>query len=271
MTHSIQPSPVTRSEEPISFLGPIFGAHIERLGLLRVVVGGGSMYLYIPFMIFVHTTFALLVYQGLLRPLLGTPRVRWRDHVIIDRQRIDGLTWFDKFNCMFCGYANGVCTMMNRELDLVSRAAAPAWWKWPLLLPALLAFALLELIGEIPIQLIFNVLISRPLGMQRYSISAAHHTLRRHAYGRDLSVLLRVPLFIAKNHTLRFAMALEQIESSWCPLRHFERRQGIIYPEHHRKFFGPEQVRAMYDLLRQIGSVSQRRAGDEPHQPIAYD
>ncbi len=243
----------------ISFLGPIFGAHIERLGLWRVILGGGSMYLYIPFMIFVHTSFTLLIYQLLLRPFLQTPRVRWRDHVIIDRQRIAGLTWFDKFNCMFCGYANGVCTMMNKELDHIARTSpAVRPWTWPLLLPGLVALLLLSLLGEIPLQPIFNLLISRPLGMRRYSIKQAQNTLRQHAYGQTLPMALRLPLWVAKNHALRFAMALEQIESSWCPLRHFERHQGVVYPEHHRHFFGPEQVRKMYDTLRTRGTVSTR-------------
>ncbi len=259
MTHSSRTQSSLDKQGDISFLGPIFGAHIERLGVWRVVLGGGSMYLYIPFMIFVHTSFTLIIYQTLLRPLLRTPRVRWRDHVIIDRHRIEGLTWFDKLNCMFCGYANGVCTMMNKELDHVAdlnHAVSP--WIWPLLLPGLFFLVLLYLLGEIPLQPIFNLLISRPLGMQRTSYAQAQATLRQHAYARSLPWGLRWPLLLGKNHALRFAMALEQIESSWCPLRHFERRQGIVYPQHHRQFFGPQQVRAMYETLRTRGTVSVR-------------
>lgn len=247
------------SDKPISMLGPIFGAHVERIGLARVLAGGLSMYLYIPFMIFAHTTFALVIYQGLLRPLLGTPRVHWRDYVIIDRQRIDGLTWFDKFNCMFCGYANGVTTMMNQELDHVSQLKTPvALWRWPLLMVATVLLACIEIIAEVPFQIIFNVMVSLPLGMHHYSISEAHRAMRTHGYGKQLPLVLRAGLYIAKYHTLRFAMALEQIECSWCPLRHFESRKGVVYPGHHEKFFGPKEIRQMYDTLRTRGTVSDR-------------
>ena len=54
-------------------------------------------------------------------------------------------------------------------------------------------------------------------------------------------------------------MALEQIESSWCPLTHFERREGIVYPEHHRKFFGPNEIDAMRATLSTTGTVSARK------------
>jgi hypothetical protein len=54
-------------------------------------------------------------------------------------------------------------------------------------------------------------------------------------------------------------MALEQIESSWCPLKHFERREGIVYPDHHKKFFGPDEIEAMRQTLMNEGSVSYRK------------
>lgn len=247
-------------DQPISMLGAIFGSHIRRIGLLRVVVGGGSMYLYIPCMILIHTTFAVLMYQCLLRPLLGLPRVRWRDHVIIDRHRIDGLTWFDKFNCMFCGYANGVCTMMNKEMDYLSEFnTSIAWWKKPFVLMVSVIFGVFMVAGEPMLQIIYNLLVSRPLGMHRVSIVQAHRMLQRYQYGQSLWLPLRGSLLICKNHTLRFSMALEQIESSWCPLRHFEVRQGIIYPDHHRNFFGPDQIRQMSVVLTQQGTVSDRK------------
>lgn len=251
---------IPTQDRPISMLGPVFGAHIERIGAIRVVIGGGSMYLYIPFMILLHTTFATLYYQLLLRPLLGTPKVRWADHVVIDRYRIEGLTWFDKFNCMFCAYANGVCTMMNRELDYASTATTPLpLYKKILALPFATMLGVFMLIGELPIQIIFNVLVSRPLGMHRVSFRQAQYMLRQEGYGRSLWAPLRWGVLMAKNHLVRFAMALEQIESSWCPLKHFETRKGIVYPKHHEPFFGPEQIRSMYDVLRTTGTVSSRK------------
>lgn len=260
-SQTAEPTPIHHvTDQPISMLGAIFGSHLRRIGVLRVVIGGGSMYLYIPFMIFMHTTFAVLIYQCLLRPLLGLPKVQWRDHVIIDRHRIDGLTWFDKFNCMFCGYANGVCTMMNKEMDHLANLKTPvSWWQQPLVLLASLFFGGFMVMGEPMLQTIYNVLVSRPLGMHRVSIAQAHRMLQTHRYGEHLWLPLRLALLISKNHTLRFSMALEQIESSWCPLKHFETRNGIVYPDHHRRFFGPEQIREMSVVLTQQGTVSERK------------
>jgi len=47
---------------------------------------------------------------------------------------------------------------------------------------------------------------------------------------------------------------------SWCPLKHFERREGIVYPDHHKKFFGPDEIEAMRQTLMNERSVSSRKA-----------
>ena len=70
--------------------------------------------------------------------------------------------------------------------------------------------------------------------------------------------LFRVWLKMFKNVALRAAMDLDQIESSWCPLVHFEKRKGVIYPSHHERFFGPHELEKMRDVLRTVGTVSTR-------------
>lgn len=252
--------PVRARPADWTLMYPIFGSHIRRIGWLRTLAGGLPMYLCIPFLIVLHVTTCVVLYQWLLRPLLGTPRVRWADHVIIDRHRIDGMSAFDKFNCMFCGYANGLTTMANMELDHIAQASIPlAWWKRPLLVLACLPFAPLLLMFELALQVIYNLLVSRPLGMHRVSIAEAGHLLARENYAGQYSLLARLPLCMAKSTVLRFAMALEQIESSWCPLKHFETREGIVYPKHHDKFFGPRQIEEMRRVLSTTGTVSDRR------------
>ena len=72
------------------------------------------------------------------------------------------------------------------------------------------------------------------------------------------SGLARFLIRVAKNSQLRFAMALEQIESAFCPLRHFEEREGIVYPDHHKRFFGPEQIEEMRQTLMTVGTVSEK-------------
>ncbi len=239
--------------------GPIFGSHVERIGWVRTVCGGLPMYLCIPLLIIAHMSTAVVLYQWILRPLLGTPRVRWADYVIIDRHRIHELTWFDKFNCMFCSYANGLTVMINQELDNAARLNTPmALWKRPLLV--LIGAAYLPVYGicELGVQIIYNTLVSRPLGMHRVSRAEASAVLRNADYAGSHGALFKRWLRMMKSTVLRFAMGLEQIESSWCPLKHFERREGVVYPEHHKQFFGPDEVRQMREVLRTKGTVSDR-------------
>lgn len=239
---------------------PIFGSHIRRIGWVRTFAGGLSMYTCIPFLMVMHVTICVALYQWILRPLLGIPRVRWADHVVIDRHRIEALSWFDKFNCMFCGYANGLTTMANREMDHIAHAHADiALWKKLLIAPVLIAFVPLMLVFELALQVIYNIMVSRPLGMHRVSLAEAAAVLEKDGYGNQYSAPARWLLRTAKSPLLRFSLALEQIESSWCPLKHFETRQGVVYPKHHDRFFGPHQIEEMRRVLTTDGTVSNRR------------
>jgi hypothetical protein len=68
----------------VSRLGPIFGVHIKRISVIRTFAGGLPMYLCIPLLIICHTTVAMIFYQWLLWPILGTKRVRWKDYNFTD-------------------------------------------------------------------------------------------------------------------------------------------------------------------------------------------
>ena len=241
-------------------LGPIFGSHVQRIGVLRTLGGGLPIYLCIPLLILAHMTIAVVLYQWYLRPLLGTARIRWADYVVVDRHRISELTWFDKLNCMFCSYANGLITMINKELDNAAEASGPmAPWKRPILGMLAVLYSPAYVITELGLQVIYNLLVSRPLGLQRVSIAQASDILRKGHYASSHGLIFRTWLRLMKSANLRFAMGLEQIESSWCPLRHFERREGIVYPEHHKKFFGPGEIEAMRIVLSTTGTISDRK------------
>jgi len=253
-------SQAVRKKRDISLMLPIFGSHIRRLGWARTLIGALPMYLCIPILVVIHLTTVVLFFQWCVRPMFGLHRLSWRDYVVIDRHRIDDLPAFDKFNCMFCGYANGLVTMVNKETDHIAGYTGPAGVVRQAALFVLMVLMLpLGLLYELHFQVIYNLMVSGPLGMHRVSIKEAGRTLRDHGYADHHPVLLRGLLRSSKNLMLRFALALEQIESSWCPLRHFERREGIVYPEHHKRFFGPEEVDQMRLLLCSEGTVSPRK------------
>ncbi|MFQ5417412.1 MAG: hypothetical protein ACE5FL_10245 [Myxococcota bacterium] len=247
-------------KQDISLMFPIFGSHVRRIGWVRTVIGGFSMYLCIPFLVVSHLTSSLIFYQWVVRPLFGTRRLEWKNFIIIDRHRIERIPAFDKFNCMFCGYANGICTLINKELDQFDEVEGDIGAGKQMLLIAVLVLLIpWGLISELAHQIIYNVLVSRPLGMHRVSAKEADVILEEHGYASQFSPMTRFFLRSAKNSALRFAMALEQIESSWCPLTHFERREGIVYPDHHKRFFGPDEIEAMRRTLMTEGSVSPRK------------
>ncbi len=51
---------------------------------------------------------AMSIYQAICFPIYGIPKVRRGDFIKLDRHRLAYLNWAEKFNCDYCGYANGV-------------------------------------------------------------------------------------------------------------------------------------------------------------------
>jgi hypothetical protein len=48
------------------------------------------------------------IYQTVCFPMYGITHVRRSVYIVIDRQHLAYLNAIEKFNCMYCGYANGV-------------------------------------------------------------------------------------------------------------------------------------------------------------------
>lgn len=67
----------------------------------------------IPFIYGMIIPLALLdlsvsIYQSICFRLYGIPRVKRSEHMVIDRQYLFNLGPVDRFNCIYCGYGNGV-------------------------------------------------------------------------------------------------------------------------------------------------------------------
>jgi len=66
-----------------------------------------------PFIYGMIVPFALLdlcitIYQAVCFPLYGINKVKRRNYIIIDRHHLHYLNIFEKFHCVYCGYANGL-------------------------------------------------------------------------------------------------------------------------------------------------------------------
>lgn len=55
----------------------------------------------------------MTIYQAVCFPIYGIPKVKRGDYIRLDRRHLAYLNWSEKFNCEYCGYANGViaCAM----------------------------------------------------------------------------------------------------------------------------------------------------------------
>jgi len=50
----------------------------------------------------------LVIHLNICFRLYKIPLVKRSQYIKIDRQKLKYLTWYEKINCAFCGYANGV-------------------------------------------------------------------------------------------------------------------------------------------------------------------
>ncbi len=67
----------------------------------------------VPFIYSVAIPIALLdlwitLYQAVCFPLYRVAKVKRSDYIVIDRHRLGYLNSIEKFNCVYCGYGNGV-------------------------------------------------------------------------------------------------------------------------------------------------------------------
>lgn len=233
----------------------IFRSQATRLGFLRVAVGGGLMYMTVPLFIFLHTSVSLIFYRILLRPFLDVPRLQMSDYIILDRYNMQRLNWFDRINCLFCEYANGVTLLMNHELDHVASYRGEfrlvvAVLATLYLIPQTILLLFGMLLSTIPANILMNI-----LGLHRGSHKIISANLEKRTYAAHHAPLVRQFIRLYKVSADVIAYNLEQIESAWCPIKHLE-RIGQALPRHHKHFYAREDLKAMCEQLETKGTVS---------------
>lgn len=68
--------------------------------------------IYVGFVPFLLLDLFLLLFQGVCFPIYGIPKVRRSDYVIFDRGALRYLNLLERFNCIYCSYANGLCAFL---------------------------------------------------------------------------------------------------------------------------------------------------------------
>jgi len=237
----------------------IFRTHMRRIGILRTFLGGGLMYLSFLEFIFIHLTSIIVLYRWMIAPFFGAKEFRIQDYIILDRNKIRGMTLLDRVNCEFCGYANGTATLWNAELDAISGAALGQGKILRKLIVAVYAvfLAMFSVFNFILSKLLFAV-IALFLGYHWASTKATRQKMRDTNYAGAYGPVMRTLLRFAKVYAETLSTNLEQIESSWCPLKHIETVTSVV-PAHHENFYDRERFAEVIATLARDGTVSPRR------------
>ncbi len=237
----------------------IFMTHVRRIGFIRTACGGGLMYISILEFIFLHLTTITALYRWMLAPALRLQNYPMGHFIVLDRGRIDRMRLFDKVNCLFCGYANGIAHLWNTQLDQLADARPP---KGRILGKTAAVFYSLILVLFLFVNFVFSKLlflvISTFFGMHWAKTTEIGRKLKENDYAGSYPLIFRKLIRFAKIYARSLAVNLEQIESAWCPLTHMKREEAS-YPEHHRNFYPSEKLDEVIEILGTQGTVSDRK------------
>jgi hypothetical protein len=78
--------------------------HLERVPMQRLT----SPFIYMMIIPFVILDVFTEIYHHICFPSYGLPLVKREEYIRIDRHKLQYLGAFDKLNCAFCGYGNGL-------------------------------------------------------------------------------------------------------------------------------------------------------------------
>ncbi len=87
---------------------------VYKVGALRFLVRSRPLVLltapviYLGWIPFILMDLFVTLYQIMCFPVYRIPRVRRRDYLIFDREMLPYLNLIERFNCLYCSYANGV-------------------------------------------------------------------------------------------------------------------------------------------------------------------
>jgi hypothetical protein len=263
-THETQHSWLTKK---IAGRFPIFGSHTKRIGLIRTSLGGFPMYLGIPVFCIWHL-FCLYIFATLmLQPLLGLRKLRFKDYVIIDRHKIADLPWLDRLNCVYCGYANGLATFFEASLSQVEQWEGKLSFgkKIILFFGFVFIYTPFSLLTKLSSTITYDWMISYPLGLHR--LSEKNAKLELESWGVEIYKNRGLTNYLIREErvfSIQVNNALEQVESSWCPIKHADVRSEVVYPKHHVNFIERDDIQKVdiqkvKDILQSDGTVSQKK------------
>lgn len=92
-------------DQKIKIIKSYFMDWVNRSNLLFILTAPFIYALWIPAIIL---DIFLFIYQTVCFPVYEIPRVNRNEYIAMDRHRLSYLNNVEKFNCLFCGYFNGL-------------------------------------------------------------------------------------------------------------------------------------------------------------------
>jgi hypothetical protein len=214
----------------------IFWTNIKKHGFIRGAIGGYLMYPSIVIFLIFELLFLKKLSQVLHIFNNGAQLLDKDDFVSYGRININDYSWFDRMNCHYCAYANGVNQMISTTLGLIGECNISTYdenqqEKVERLLAQTFFFA--KPVGLIGLG--FVAAFSKLLGYKKADLNVLVDEIKQESFGSGLknenfksiyqNVFKLQILFRSFQHTLSI------IESNWCPLTYANKKFLLAHQE----------------------------------------
>lgn len=214
----------------------IFWENSRKHGYIRGTAGGYLMYPSIVIFLLFQVIFLKILTKTLLLFRVTPPDKK--AYIDYGRVNLENYSWFDRMNCHFCAYANGITHLVSATLDSIGSCDINSIGdsdrrRVDRLLGR--AFFWAKPVGILGLG--FVISFEKILGYKRADLDAIKNDLKTAGYGKGLksedfrdiyrnAFKLRI-LFRS------FQTFLSIIESNWCPLTYANKK---LLLEHQEKF-----------------------------------
>ena len=116
----------------VSFEKTLHNAHKKlKTSALRYLANANPLYIVtIPIVYAMIVPLVLLdllasLYQYVCFPIYKIKKIKRSDHIVVDRHKLGYLNIFEKFNCVYCGYAGGLLSYVVELASLTEQFWCP--------------------------------------------------------------------------------------------------------------------------------------------------
>lgn len=120
------------NKNKVSFESSLRLAHKKlKTGPLRYLFGANPLYIITAPVIYAMIVPLLLLdlfaslYQYSCFPIYKIKKIKRSDYIVVDRHKLGYLNIFEKFNCVYCGYANGLLSYVGELASLTEQHWCP--------------------------------------------------------------------------------------------------------------------------------------------------